>query len=101
MDREIGFDCLSLAMRSLQITNAVYIGFGSVWFSDFTMAHRLLGIRDMVSIERDEVVFKRAQFNRPYRTLEVMKGDSYSAIAHLLTQPSLACRPCIVWLHYD
>jgi hypothetical protein len=31
----------------------VYVGFGSVWFQDFILFHRHLGMRDMISIERD------------------------------------------------
>jgi len=30
-----------------------YVGFGSIYFSDFQLLHRQLGITDMLSIERD------------------------------------------------
>jgi hypothetical protein len=34
----------------------VYVGFGSIWFTDFVMAHKMLRIDDMVSIEGDETL---------------------------------------------
>jgi hypothetical protein len=101
IERAIVFDCISSVMRLLELRNPVYVGFGSVWFSDFILAHRLLGIRDMVSIERDEIIFKRAEFNRPYKTLEVKQGESAEVIPDLLKRPSLASRPWIIWLDYD
>ncbi len=79
----------------------VYIGFGSVWFTDFHLAHRQLGVDDMISIEVDEVTATRAKFNRPYKTIEVLHGDSNDLIPELLERPDLRDRPWIVWLDYD
>ncbi|MFZ0190315.1 MAG: O-methyltransferase [Streptosporangiaceae bacterium] len=101
IERMIVFDCIASVMRALDLRSTVYVGFGSVWFADFIIAHRLLGIRDMVSIERDEITFKRAQFNRPYKTVEVIKGDSSDVIPDLLDRQELSARPWIVWLDYD
>jgi hypothetical protein len=88
-------------MGELDITDAVYIGFGSVWFADFVLAHRMLGIQSMISIESDPVTFKRAEFNRPYRTLEVVEGESSDETPRLLDRPELADRQWIIWLDYD
>lgn len=101
IERAIAFDCISLVMNELNIVNAVYVGFGSVWFEDFVLAHRFLGIKTMVSIERDPVVFRRALFNRPYRTVEVLDGDSFSVIPSLLQRHDLMDRPWVVWLDHD
>ena len=101
IERAIAFDCISLVMNQLGIVSAVYVGFGSVWFEDFVLAHRFLGIETMVSIERDPVVFKRAVFNRPYRTVEVLDGDSVGVIPSLLRRQELASRPWVVWLDHD
>jgi hypothetical protein len=101
IERAIAFDCISLVMNHLGITDAVYVGFGSVWFEDFTLAHRFLGIETMISIERDPVVYKRALFNRPYRTVEVISGDSGTIIPALLQRQELVRRPWVVWLDHD
>lgn len=79
----------------------VYLGFGSVWFSDFVIAHRDLRIDTMISIESNPIIFKRAQFNRPFRTIRVVEGESSEVIPVLLTEQEYLDRPWIVWLDYD
>jgi Putative O-methyltransferase len=101
IERAIAFDCFGAVMRSSQIRDAVYVSMGSVWFTDFVLAHRLLGIDTMISVEHDEVVFKRAEFNRPFRTLEVISGWSSQVLPRLLKRDELKDRPWIVWLDYD
>lgn len=101
IERAIAFDCISLAMKDLGISDAVYVGFGSVWFEDFVLAHRLLGIETMISIEQNPIVYKRAVYNRPYRTVEVWDGDSVDVIPRLLQKEELANRPWVAWLDYD
>lgn len=44
-----------------------YVGFGSVWFSDFILFHRSLGIQKMVSIESARSAEKRVRDNVPFR----------------------------------
>lgn len=101
IERAITFDCIGLLMNDLHIDDAVYVGFGSLWFEDFDLAHRLLGIQTMISIEYDSTVFKRALFNRPYRTVEVLQGDSAEVLPSLLERDELSHRPWLVWLDYD
>jgi Putative O-methyltransferase len=101
IERAIAFDCIAEIVRLLELHDLVYAGFGSVWFADFTIAHRLLGVETMVSIEHDDVVFKRANFNKLYRTLEIVKGESCDVIPPLVARKDLANRPWILWLDYD
>ncbi|GAA2282265.1 hypothetical protein GCM10010402_44030 [Actinomadura luteofluorescens] len=102
IERAIVFDGLRRLLQYDKDGDYVYIGFGSVWFVDFDMAHRELGIQTMLSIESDEVLFKRAQFNKPYRTIEVAEGKSYDLLPALLSErEDLSARPWIVWLDYD
>ena len=99
IERSLVFDCLKLLLPALD--NPVYVGFGSVWFSDFHLAHRELGIETLISIEADDVVFKRAEFNRPYRTVEVIKGMSHEVMPYLTKRSDLRDRSWIAWLDYD
>ena len=80
---------------------SVYIGLGSVWFSDFQLAHRQLGCRTMISIEADPVTASRARYNKPFRTVDVVQGESAQVLPGILRQPVLKGRPTIVWLDYD
>jgi hypothetical protein len=101
IERLIVFNGLRKIVDTLALENMVYLGFGSVWFSDFVIAHRDLRIDTMISIESDPIIFKRAQFNRPYRTLRVVEGESDEVIPDLLTEQRYLDRPWIVWLDYD
>lgn len=102
IERQIVFDGLARLLRTLDCQSPIYLGFGSVWFVDFVMAHRRLGIQRMFSIEADDVIYERAKFNRPYRTIEVLHGLSTDAIPALVrSEPEIAEAPWIVWLDYD
>ncbi len=79
----------------------VYIGFGSIWFTDFVMAHKVLGICDMVSIESDEIGYCRAVFNSPYATVRVYRGFSSKILPALYGDVAINRRPWMVWLDYD
>jgi len=101
IERLIVFDGLRKTIRELNLEDIVYVGLGSVWFTDFGLAHHLLSIETMISIEQDDVIFRRAQFNQPFRTVEVILGESAKVIPDLLTRAFLRDRPWIVWLDYD
>jgi len=73
-----------------------YVGFGSAYFSDFILVHRLLGITNMVSIERHEQNAKRVLFNRPFACIDVKFGESNDELPAL----DWGVRS-IVWLDYD
>jgi len=101
IERLIVFDNLQNLIEGLDLTKLVYVGFGSVWFTDFHLAHRQLGITTMRSIEMDPIVYRRANFNKPYRTLKVIEGNSTVAIPSLIANRLLRTKPWIVWLDYD
>ncbi|MDD5544879.1 MAG: hypothetical protein PHX83_17060 [Acidobacteriia bacterium] len=50
-----------------RIEEYVYVGFGSVWFSDFVLFHRALGIKKMISIEQTVSARDRIEENKPFR----------------------------------
>jgi hypothetical protein len=101
IERSLVFGGLRRYGTIIDLRHAVYVGLGSAWFVDFEMAHRELGLRDMISIESDEVTFSRANFNRPYRTVELVRGISYDEVPKLLIRPDLTERPWVIWLDYD
>jgi hypothetical protein len=75
-----------------------YVGFGSLYFSDFKLFHRMLGYKKMVSIEntQDAVQQKRFDFNSPYRHVQMCYGLSTNILAGLTWQ-----EPTVLWLDYD
>ena len=101
IQRQLVFEGLRTWQERLNIKGMVYIGLGSVWFSDFIMAHRILNINDMISIECDHIGYKRALFNKPYSTVRVLEGYSHEVLPTLFRDPMINDRPWIVWLDYD
>lgn len=73
-----------------------YIGFGSAYFSDFALFHKSLGIRNMISIERDVENKARFKFNCPFACIDLEFGESNEVL------PSLDWdMKTILWLDYD
>lgn len=72
-----------------------YVGFGSEFFNDFALYHQTLGIREMISIERDPDRTERCEFNRPYKCIKVEPGPASVILPQLSWEPR-----SIVWLDY-
>jgi hypothetical protein len=101
IERSIVFDGLRSLIGNLEGSKYIYVGLGSVWFSDFQRAHRDLGFDRLISIESNEIVFRRAQFNKPFRSVEVLQGLSRTVVPTLLERDDLCSCPWVVWLDYD
>lgn len=91
---------LGNAFRKLSDFGAIesyrYIGFGSTYFSDFVWFHKTLGIRHMISIERDRKNEERFRFNCPFRCIQIEWGDSNDIFPTLTWDVRT-----ILWLDYD
>ena len=75
-----------------------YIGFGSTYFSDFSLFHKSLGIHNMLSIEAEDNIDKqkRFTFNRPFKCIKIEFGHSNDIL------PSISWDTrSIIWLDYD
>lgn len=73
-----------------------YVGFGSIYFSDFQLLHRELGITEMLSIEKDVAARACFRFNRPYKCIRLKFASSTEVL------PTLKWgRRTILWLDYD
>lgn len=88
------------ALRRLSAFGAVdsyrYVGLGSTYFSDFTLFHKALGIRNMISIERDISNRKRFEFNCPFNCIRMAFGESNAVLPTLTWHVKT-----ILWLDYD
>lgn len=73
-----------------------YVGLGSVWFADFILFHRSLGISKMLSIERAVSAQARVEANKPFRSIEM----EYKASSQVLPGLNWKDRH-LVWLDYD
>lgn len=101
IQRQIVFGGIRLLHNRLDVKEAVYVGLGSIWFVDFVMAHKILSINDMISMEEDEVGYLRARYNSPFATVDVRRGSSSDVLPGLCADASVNARPWVLWLDYD
>lgn len=74
-----------------------YTGFGSVYFGDFALFHRRLGINKMTTIEGDLSAEARVKFNKPFDCIKVEMGRSTVVLPNL----AIDRQPNIIWFDYD
>ena len=73
-----------------------YVGFGSIYFADFSLFHKALGIGTMISIEHDPLAKSRVEFNKPFACIDVKFNPSTVVL------PTIDLNvPSIIWLDYD
>lgn len=101
IQRSLIFEGYKTLQEQLALDDILYIGFGSIWFSDFISAHKNLHIDRMISIESDDIGFRRAEFNKPFRCVDVKNDISTNVLREISENKSLRSVPWFVWLDYD
>lgn len=96
VERKMLCECFRRLSPIASLDTYRYVGFGSTYFSDFSLIHRALGITDLVSIEREIGKMDRFELNRPYGSIELMFGESTELLPELDWQART-----IMWLDYD
>ena len=96
IERRMIIDALQrLSEGGFRIREYQYTGMGSIYFVDFTLFHRYLGIHRMLSVEHSPEI-KRVQFNKPYRNIQLNFGPIGGVIPTLDRDLQH-----ILWLDYD
>jgi hypothetical protein len=97
VERKMLIDAFQLLAQSgFTIRDYQYTGMGSIYFVDFALMHRLLGIHRMLSVEYDPKIRKRVTFNKPFQSVQVKIapiGDVIPTLSKDLKH--------ILWLDYD
>ncbi|MCE7962676.1 MAG: hypothetical protein DYH05_09300 [Acidobacteria bacterium ACB1] len=98
IERKMFADSFRRLSAFARVSSYRYVGFGSVYFSDFYLFHKLLGFEDMISIENatHPMVQQRFEFNRPYSSIRMLFGKSTDVLPKLAWEPRT-----IYWLDYD
>jgi hypothetical protein len=74
-----------------------YVGMGSVFFVDFRLFHKALGIKQMISIERGDGGDRdRFVYNQPFSCLTLKFGETTTILPELDF-----AGPTIAWMDYD
>jgi hypothetical protein len=85
-----------LAGIGFPIVNYHYVGFGSIFFMDFKLVHKAMGISKMTSIEGFPSLWPRCTFNLPFENVTLFKGMS-SSFVPIIDRDELY----LGWLDYD
>ncbi|MCX6071047.1 MAG: hypothetical protein NTU91_09345 [Chloroflexi bacterium] len=97
VERRMMIDVLQrMAAGGFPIRDYQYTGMGSIYFVDFILFHRLLGLRRLLSAEHDTNISRRIRFNRPFACVEVAMEPIGDAVAKLDRDLRH-----LVWLDYD
>ena len=72
-----------LAQAGFPIRDYQYTGFGSLYFVDFVLFHKLLGIHRMLTVEHDQSLADRVEFNRPFDCVEIAMKSAGEVIPSL------------------
>lgn len=96
VERKIFVDLLRQIYGVKGIQDCEYIGLGSIYFSDFRLIHKELGLNRMVNIEAEIGDKDRFLFNVPYSCIKLKWGFSYDVLPRL----NWAGKK-IIWLDYD
>jgi hypothetical protein len=85
-----------LAQVGFPIREYQYTGFGALYFVDFILFHKLLGIENLLSVERDVEVEDRVRFNCPFDCIDIAISEARDVIPTLSRELHH-----ILWLDYD
>ena len=95
IERKMMAEALQRLSRLEPLSNYQYVGFGSVFFSDFRLFHNQLCIQPMISIEKDVDDIERYTYNAPFDCVQVIGGESNDVLPELDWTGQR-----IVWLDY-
>ena len=97
VERRMIIDALQLlSLAGFEIRDYQYTGMGSIYFVDFILFHKLLGISRMLCVEHAAQITKRMRFNKPFDCIQVeMKpiGDIIPTLSREFKH--------LLWLDYD
>jgi hypothetical protein len=96
IERKMMADILQKVAHIKTIRSYRYVGFGSIYFSEFRLFHRRLGIDDMVSIERVWQEKPRIEFNKPFDCIDIIMKEAEQALYEVEWD-----KPTILWLDYE
>lgn len=96
IERKMMVEALRRLSEFGSLSSYLYVGFGSIYFADFSLFHKALGISRMISIEETVGSKPRFEFNKPFKCIEVQYGPSSDELPKISFDPR-----SIVWLDYE
>ncbi|MEA2019323.1 MAG: O-methyltransferase [Campylobacterota bacterium] len=97
IERKMIVESLPRLKEFNSLDNYTYIGFGSPFFTDFILFHKQLGIKKLISIEKEEEKKERFEFNKPFNSIQMIYKHSTHALQNDINHQDKK----IIWLDYD
>jgi len=102
IERRMFVDILKKLETFCSIEKYRYVGFGSIYFTDFILLHKYLNISNMVSIEINNSEKERYLLNKPYKFIDMVFGAGSEVIDKVLNIEEYSdIENHIIWLDYD
>jgi len=102
VERQLFLDILRHVDRWRPMDKFLYVGFGGIYFEDFKLLHRQLGIDQMISIEQEQWLIARQNANLPYGCIEPrhqLSGDFIQRVEEVRREYQHA-HHLLIWLDY-
>lgn len=97
VERNLFLEVLSAVRKKYEISEYWYIGLGGAFLEDFKIIHNQFGIHNLISIEKNQSIFKRQNFNKPLGSIDLKNSELSDFIRNLDTQSE----NYIIWLDYE
>ena len=98
VERQLFLEVLKKINDFYQLNKYEYVGFGGNFLEDYKLLGTLFDFREMISIERDQSVYKRQLFNLPSKKITCTRQESYDFIDDL--DRSITTSKLVIWLDY-
>lgn len=95
VERKIIIDILLHLREYIPIKEFRYLGMGSVFYYDFLLVHKMLGLKKLISIDSKETI-KRFEFNKPYDFIQFENTTTTKYLSRVDWKLN-----SIIWLDYD
>lgn len=95
VDRHLFVELLTRLNRKLPISTYTYVGFGGAFLEDFKLIHAGFGNKKLISLEQDDIAWRRQQFNVPISCITCLKQNSRDFIDGYGIDSN-----AIIWLDY-
>lgn len=95
IERKIIIEILQELKREISLSKYLYIGFGSIYYYDFILFHKMLNMNKLLSID-DKSTIKRFNFNRPYDFISFKNELSTDFLSEYDWEQN-----SVLWLDYD
>ena len=97
VERRMIMDALGRLMNGgIPIRDYQYTGLGSIYFFDFILLYKLLGLKRFLSVEYDTAITNRVAFNKPFNSIDIRMAP----IGDVISELDPHCRH-LIWLDYD